>query len=153
MTPQTKSADQATHDKRKGSLLETNTDLWGIAYCQLATDNRPLVENYEQLLKKETGLPANTSIQERAEAILLLKRNQILRKQWKLQWGHRSIKIRAQIDRIVKLVDAFKDIGSSVASVDPVHAGLPWAGVCILLVVSLLTSSTRQGPDRLSSRF
>ena len=92
MTPGTYSAEREDHDKSKDILLPTKYDLWGTAYRQLAAENRSLAEDYERLLRKETDLPSEASIQERAKAVLLLKQNQILRKQWRLQWGHRSLK-------------------------------------------------------------
>ena len=48
-------------------------------------------------------------------------------KQWKIQWGHKSFKIKAQIDRVVKLIDAFKNVGNVAVNADPLHAGLPWS--------------------------
>ena len=80
MTPGTNSAEREDHDKSKDSLLPTTYDLWGIAYRQLAAENRSLVEDYERLLRKETGLPSEASIQECAKALLLLKQNKILRR-------------------------------------------------------------------------
>ena len=50
------------------------------------------------------------------------------------------MEVREQVDRIVKLVLVAKDFASAAASLDPIHAGLPWAGVCMLLPVSVSTS-------------
>lgn len=58
-------------------------------------------------------------------------------KQWRMKTlSGKPVVIREQIDRIVKIVLVAKDFGSSLASMDPIHAGLPWAGVCMLLPVS-----------------
>jgi len=48
----------------------------------------------------------------------------------------RSVKVRKQVNRIVKVMLVAKDFVSSVANMDLVHAGLPWAEVCMLLPVS-----------------
>ncbi len=40
------------------------------------------------------------------------------------------------MNRIVKVMLVAKDFVSSVANMDLVHAGLPWAEVCMLLPVS-----------------
>ncbi|KAJ0416849.1 hypothetical protein BJY00DRAFT_290688 [Aspergillus carlsbadensis] len=64
------------------------------------------------------------------------------RKQWKLLFWHHEIIIREKIDRIVQAFRIFEGIGSAVASLDPVHAGIPWAGVCILL--QLVTNDSEQ---------
>ena len=47
----------------------------------------------------------------------------------------KAVEVREQVDRIVKVVLVAKDFISSAASIDPIHAGLPWAGVCMLLPV------------------
>lgn len=57
-------------------------------------------------------------------------------RQWRIKLSDdKSIVVREQIDQIVKIVLLVKDFGSSLASMDPLHAGLPWAGVCMLLPV------------------
>lgn len=113
-------------------------DLWGLAYRQLVEEHESLVKGYEEVLRLTPSLYDNSpaDIQERIQSVLALKRKQILQKQWRLKWGNKSIKVRAQIDSIVKIISAFKDVGNVVANVDPLHAGLPWAGICFLLAVS-----------------
>ena len=117
-------------------------DLWGLAYKQLLAEDEPLVRHYEEVLKTAGIAPWELAadIQEQVQAVLVLKRKQVLQKQWRLQWGNKSIKVRTQIDRIVKIIGAFREAGSAAANVDPLHAGLPWAGICFLLTVS--TSET-----------
>ena len=46
-----------------------------------------------------------------------------------------------QLGRILNVLQAAKDFGSSVSGLDPVHAGLPWAGVCLLMQLVLNDSS------------
>ena len=113
-------------------------DLWGLAYKQLLAENETLVRHYEEVLKTAGSVPNDpvADIQMQIQAVLVLKRKQILQKQWRLQWGNKSIKVRIQIDRIVKIIGTFKEAGSVAANVDPLHAGLPWAGICFLLAVS-----------------
>ena len=109
-----------------------------LAYKQLLTENEPLVRGYEEVLKTAGNALDDSAgdIQEQVHAVLVLKRKQVLQKQWRLQWGNKSIKVRTQIDRIVKIIGAFKEAGSVATNVDPLHAGLPWAGICFLLAVS-----------------
>ena len=56
-------------------------------------------------------------------------------KQWRIKVCGRSVEVREKVDKIVKIVLVAKDFISTAASLDPVHVGLPWAGVCILLPV------------------
>ena len=113
-------------------------DLWGLAYKQLLAENEPLIKGYEKALKTAGNVSDDSAadIQEQFQAALVLKRKQVLQKQWRLQWGNKSIKVRTQIDRIVKVIGAFKEAGSVASNADPLHAGLPWAGICFLLAVS-----------------
>ena len=88
-------------------------DLWGLAYKQLLAENEPLVRHYEEVLKKAAIVSDDSAadIQEQVQSVLVLKRTQVLQKQWRLQWGNKSIKVRTQIDRIVKIIGAFKGCG------------------------------------------
>ena len=113
-------------------------DFWGLAYKQLLAENEPLVRHYQEVLKAAAiaSDDSTADTQKQIQSVLALKRKQILHKQWRLQWGNKSIRVRTQIDRIIKLISAFKEAGSVAANVDPLHAGLPWAGICFLLAVS-----------------
>jgi hypothetical protein len=47
-----------------------------------------------------------------------------------------EVKIREQLNSILKAVQIFKDFGTSFAALDPVHAGIQWAAVNLILQVS-----------------
>ena len=47
----------------------------------------------------------------------------------------RKIELRVLANNVVKFMDKFKDLGDLLSSLDPIHAGLPWAGIKILLEV------------------
>ncbi len=101
------------------------------------------MERYEEILANEINLP-NLSILEndycqrqRQMASLVEKKLAAMRdKEWKITVRGKSLDIRKQVDRVLKIVLAGKDLITSAASMDPIHAGLPWAGVCMLLPVS-----------------
>jgi hypothetical protein len=46
-------------------------------------------------------------------------------------------------DKVIKWVDQFKSIGDGLASLDPIHAGLPWAGVKFLLSIAVAEKKQR----------
>lgn len=54
-------------------------------------------------------------------------------KRWTLSVGTHAISSKEKADKVIAFIDKFKEIGSAAASADPVHAGLPWAGVCVIL--------------------
>ena len=55
--------------------------------------------------------------------------------QWKVTVRDRPVIIKRQIDRVVKGLIVAKDFIAAVGNTDPVHIGLPCAGVCLLLQV------------------
>ena len=60
---------------------------------------------------------------------IIQKKKKILEeRQWSLPFKvrGRDIKIRDQLDTVLKVLQMFKDFGSVLASLDPVHAGIPW---------------------------
>lgn len=56
-------------------------------------------------------------------------------KAWVWTVGGRKIKLRDLASNVVRFLDTFKEVGDVLTSLDPVHAGLPWAGLKILLEV------------------
>jgi hypothetical protein len=60
---------------------------------------------------------------------------EVIAKRWKFNVGARTVVIRDQLDKIVKAVTLFKDVGVAAGNIDPLHAGLPWAGFCVLMQV------------------
>lgn len=78
----------------------------------------------------------DTSEREKRMSALVDKKLAAMNKeQWRFKVGDKSVEVREQVDRIVKVVLVAKDFISSVAIIDPIHVGLPWAGVCMLLPV------------------
>jgi hypothetical protein len=54
-------------------------------------------------------------------------------RQWCIKWGARNYCVRDMLNGVVRVLGVFKEVASAAASLDPLHAGLPWAGVCFLL--------------------
>ncbi|EPE33667.1 Ankyrin repeat-containing protein [Glarea lozoyensis ATCC 20868] len=117
-----------------------NAGLWEEAYLQLSSNvkHSDLFQKYEPLLADTSS---NTS-KERAEKVTLQKRMaesvqsrlEVMKsKQWTFQWDRRSVAVWDQAERIVKFVQTFQTLGTGIAQLDPIHAGIPWAGVCALL--------------------
>lgn len=57
----------------------------------------------------------------------------------RLSWNYkgRQVYLFEQADKVVRLLDKFKAVGDVIASVDPIHIGLPWAGVRAILEVRI----------------
>lgn len=56
-------------------------------------------------------------------------------KKWSWTYRGRQVYVQDQADKLVRFIDKFKAVGDAAASIDPVHAGLPWAGVRSVLEV------------------
>lgn len=70
-----------------------------------------------------------------AHARELQKRSKV--KRWSWNYKGCQISLFEQADKVVRLLDRFKAVGDIVANVDPVHVGLPWAGVRAILEVRI----------------
>lgn len=96
------------------------------------------MDDYESILTKEQGAVDQSAVEAEKlmSGIVAQKLQEMKSREWELKWRGESVQIRAVVDRIVKVVEVFKDLGTPAAAFDPIHAGLPWAGVCVLLSVS-----------------
>ena len=57
-------------------------------------------------------------------------------KRWTFTWGKHSIRLWDEADKVILWLDRFKQVGDIVVNADPIHAGLPWAGIRLLLEVA-----------------
>ncbi|KAK4893768.1 hypothetical protein LTR49_028466, partial [Elasticomyces elasticus] len=71
-------------------------------------------------------------------------------KRWRWEFRGRTVVLRDEADKVAALLDRFKSVGDVVANVDPVHVGLPWAGIRIILEAHL-GGCVRKSPDGRSS--
>jgi len=147
---------------RERSIKHTS-DLWAEAYRDLARDNMKLVTALDQLLSVQQTQPtvdhshapprqlptlddlswtASSSKEVEISKFIEARLTAMNDRKWRVRLGEHSIEVREQIDRIIKIILVAQDFVSSVASMDPVHAGLPWAGVCLLLPI--LTNDSKQ---------
>jgi N-terminal domain of NWD NACHT-NTPase len=109
----------------------------------LRNEKGNIVEAFEELLISEPESESTASLddedtserEKRMSALVDKKLAAMNKEQWRFKVGDKSVEVREQVDRIVKVVLVAKDFISSVASIDPIHTGLPWAGVCMLLPV------------------
>lgn len=57
-------------------------------------------------------------------------------KRWTWRYNGREIVLADKMSKVMQLLDKFKSIGDVIASVDPMHIGLPWAGFRAIIQVS-----------------
>lgn len=63
------------------------------------------------------------------------KQRYCIEKRWTFTFGGREVTLKGEADKVVHWLNRFAGVGDIVANVDPVHIGLPWAGIRLLLVV------------------
>ncbi|KAK0845389.1 hypothetical protein LTR03_007446 [Friedmanniomyces endolithicus] len=64
-------------------------------------------------------------------------------KRWSWTYKGHKVYVHDQVDKVVELLDKFKSVGDVVANFDPIHVGLPWAGIRLILEVALSDSRQR----------
>jgi hypothetical protein len=106
-------------------------DLWSEALQKLSTKDKALVLDHVPL--------AESPLSEMLETLTKVaqdKRRACESKRWKLEFRGHTVVLGKLADKIVLWLDKFKQIGDIAVNVDPVHAGLPWAGIRFLLQVT-----------------
>ncbi|KAJ5725594.1 uncharacterized protein N7483_006951 [Penicillium malachiteum] len=128
--------------------------LWEQAFEELRKDEPDLVASFERVVDSEDDSnsghvhASGQDRQQRMAALVDKKIAQMNDRKWRLSIGKTDIEVREKVDQIVKIIMVAKDFVSSAASIDPVHVGLPWAGICVLL--PLLVNDTTQRDDALA---
>jgi hypothetical protein len=128
---------------KTATLLDSNASmrsakLWEKAYNGLLREeeHKGLMQKYERILGEGSAQKSGTNFPDTMNNVVQEKIKVMKQKQWVIQWDQKSIVVRDQAERIVGFVQKFTALGNAVAQLDPVHAGIPWAGVCTILTVS-----------------
>ena len=56
-------------------------------------------------------------------------------KRWTFMVGKHNMRLCDEADKVILWLDRFKQVGDIAVNADPIHAGLPWAGIRLLLEV------------------
>lgn len=114
-------------------------------YETFAQKNPDLDGAFREILSTESasspGLLTSKNYADKEKQLSALVKAQVERmesREWKIKLGHKTIKIRKQVEGIIKILSAVKDFGTQAAALDPVHAGLPVAGLYLILSVGHL---------------
>ena len=120
-------------------------DLWDEAYEALRTANSKLTEQYEESIMRVdqggTHLAPIGSIsrQEQLSVVIARRLDYIEKDQYGVTVAGRKVVLQEQMDKFIQIVMFAKDFVSSTVSAEP-HAALAWAGICVLLPVSIKIS-------------
>jgi hypothetical protein len=128
--PQSISTGQSDASEAQITVPLLGTDLWKDALGRLNKEDCKIILAH--------NFSVNAPLDEILSGLIELaqeKRAYCEDHQWKFEVRGRKINIRNMISGICKGLEKFKQIGDVAAQADPVHVGLPWAGVRFLLVV------------------
>ena len=127
--------------------IDPYKSLWDLAYDDLCQENKELTDTLGKILLSDQQFIASAKLdydpdnrEAQMSRLIAGKLDAEKKERWRIKIGDHEIEIRQQIDRIVKILLGAKDFVSPIASMDPIHAGLPWAGICVLLPVSTFSS-------------
>ncbi|KIX03848.1 uncharacterized protein Z518_07401 [Rhinocladiella mackenziei CBS 650.93] len=79
---------------------------------------------------------------EQAVAAAKEKQRWCLEDRWRITLAGQEFILKEKADKIVRWLNRFKDVGNVAAAADPIHTGLPWAGIRLLLEAAV--SETNQ---------
>lgn len=98
-----------------------------------------LTEEQQQTLRNTFGQTSSDVSDALGVALIAAeqKKQICVSRRWTLAVGSTTISSKEKVDRVIAFLDKYKTLGSTVASADPIHAGLPWAGVSLLLQVAV----------------
>lgn len=131
--PPTRDAEQMpSHGNIAVRCSSSEKGLWEHALDKLSEPDREIVLKYS----------SNSDVGEAPDALFqAAKRKRALceEKKWRFFVNGHTVTLRDQADKFIQWLDRMKSIGGVAAASDPVHAGLPWAGVRALLMVRIQT--------------
>jgi hypothetical protein len=113
------------------STSQPRTNLWNDALRRLSVDDRALIAKYSIGTFSDFDIICNELHKACDE-----KKHAREETRWEINGNRHSIVLRDKVDKIVGWISKLKSVGDIVVNVDPVHAGLPWAGIRLLLQVS-----------------
>jgi ankyrin repeat domain-containing protein 50 len=141
ITPSTTIAAPVQATLASSSIPTTSApDLWSDALETLSEDDQQTIRKIQPAMATRQPLPnAMNDLISMTKA----KQHECEEKSYKFRFQGKEIILRDVAGKIVFWLNKFKDIGDIGVNFDPVHAGLPWAGVRFLLQV-LRTFSSKE---------
>jgi len=114
---------------------ENTKDYWQLAIEKLKEEDPSLSDAAAAIQRAASVLGTDFA----AELLRATDRAQkkLRDKRWQLTVGDRTFILRDRLQKIFKAVTIFNDLGKAAGQIDPIHVGVPWAGLCVLMQVRL----------------
>lgn len=114
------------------ATLSASERLLNEALQVLSESERTLILKYISTSSTDVVVALDQVIQ-----VARIQQQQYQNKRWAFKLGERTFTLQEEADKVFQWLNRFKAVGDIIANVDPVHVGLPWAGIRLLLEVSL----------------
>lgn len=124
--------DDTAHDCGPRS---PSCDYWRDAVRELEQENPALIKTLYRI--QEAASDQGQNLPHKLLDETQKAKDRLLGRRWKVTLAGRELVVREKLDSIIKSIQAFKELGATAAAFDPLHAGLPWAGVCLVMQVAL----------------
>jgi len=108
-------------------------DLWNEALQTLSPKENEFISKNSA----STSSSISTTLEEILKNVQV-KREACQQKQWTIKYREKTPPLHDMASKVCGLLEKFKQFGDIAVNVDPLHAGLPWACVRLLLQVCYL---------------
>ncbi|KAI9730863.1 MAG: hypothetical protein M1834_005581 [Cirrosporium novae-zelandiae] len=121
---------------------QSHKSLWDLAYEDLRNqkDGPKLIERFEKILNDQSKTKQTTitlgnedtaTKEDQMSALVNKQLKNMNEEKWRIKLIGKVVEVREQVDRVVSVVRAVKEFISPFAGIDPIHAGLPLAGLLV----------------------
>jgi hypothetical protein len=115
-----------------GTSTTTQQGFQARVFCLLSSDTRDVIQRHSVTITNDVD-----ALIQRALVATRQKQAICQAKRWTFPFRGHTVVLREKADNIVKWLDRFKQVGDIASNADPVHVGLPWAGIRLLLEVGM----------------
>ena len=133
------SPHNSTQDEGLSSVHAEKKDYWQLALDELQKEDSS-IKGQVDAVQRAAAEAGNADFATQLLRTTQQEQEELESKRWKISVGSRKVVLRDHFDRLVKAITFIKEISNAIGNVDPVHAGLPLAGFCVLFSVSSIVS-------------
>lgn len=118
-----------SHDSAQSSrAAKAFQTIWTDAMELLMPEEKAFVSQWNITQRGEVFGVMNDISQSVEEKLTLCEQ-----RRWSFSLGHHTYSVREEAEKVIKWLNRFKQAGDVAVNADPVHAGLPWALIRLLL--------------------
>lgn len=112
-----------THPSSSNNILDN-------ALKRLSDTERSTLRKYVALTSNDIDFALRQSL-----AAVEEKQRYCNEKRWIFTFAGRKVTLKEEADKVIRWLNRVKAVGDVAVNADPIHAGLPWAGIRLLLEV------------------